>query len=69
MSFWVTGRDAFEIYLSPHDNLFAPGNLHIQVEAQGGRGNVIPDYDQPVTDEQADQANEVVTQVVEKYFT
>ena len=69
VTFWTSGRGEFEIYLSPHDDLGSSGNLHIRIGAQGGRGDEITDLDQTITAEQAEQAREVMTQVVEEYFS
>jgi hypothetical protein len=66
VTFWDESRTAFEIYLSPSDDIGARGNLHIAVESMGGRGDL--GSPEALPQEQADQGTEAMTQVVETYF-
>ncbi|MBB4906930.1 hypothetical protein [Actinophytocola algeriensis] len=65
-TFWDTDRTAFEIYLSPGDDIHARGNPHIAVESAGGRGDL--SNPEALPQEQADRGTEAMTQVVETYF-
>jgi hypothetical protein len=67
VTYWDTDRVTFDIYLSPHDDLDAAGNLHLAVEMIGGRGE---EYASPpsLPQDKADLATAAMTQVVEKYF-
>lgn len=67
VTFWDTDRTAFEIYVSPGDDIDAPGNLHIAVESTGGRGDL--GNPEALPQEHADRGTEAMTQVVETYFS
>ncbi len=68
VTFWNERKSEFDIYLSPNDNLDQAGNLHIALNAHGGRGTLASSLDATVTQEQITQATEVMTQVVDAYF-
>lgn len=67
VTFWDTDRNTFEIYLSPHDDIGQPGNLHIAVQMIGGRGKEI-DVSPELPEDRAGLATEVMSKVVETYF-
>ena len=69
VTFWTDQPSAFNLYLSPGNDIDERGNLHIELTAYGGRGKLGASLDATITQEKADQAVEVVTQVVEAHFT
>ncbi|WP_020669035.1 hypothetical protein [Amycolatopsis nigrescens] len=66
VSFYDTGKKAYDLYVSPYNDLNRRGNVHIQAETLTGRGveRIEPQPD-PAKLKLADQ---VITQVVQKYF-
>lgn len=67
VTFWDKDKNAFDVYLSPFNDLTRKGNLHIRVQALHGRGdgairNVKLDQ------AKADTAIQVITQITQKYF-
>lgn len=69
VTFWDERRSEFDIYVSPNNNVGQPGNLHISLDARGGRGKLAADLDATLSAEQVDQATQVMSQVVTRYFS
>ncbi|HET9141794.1 hypothetical protein [Actinophytocola sp.] len=68
ISFWDKSRSVFDLYLSPHGDLSRKGNLHIQVEARGGRGNGDGPPQTKLDPAKAEAATKVMTDVVRRHF-
>ncbi|RBM17941.1 hypothetical protein DI005_20645 [Prauserella sp. PE36] len=67
ITYWNHSRDSYDIYLSPHDDLGAAGNLHIGLRARHPRG--VDNIDPPEVPAQAvDDATAIMTQVVQTFF-
>ncbi|GAB3460346.1 hypothetical protein GCM10027436_67710 [Actinophytocola sediminis] len=62
VTFWDSDGSTFDVYVSPHDNLSAPGNLHIGLETQPPRGSDLVTV--PLDPARADRAVEVMAEAV-----
>ncbi|SFQ29045.1 hypothetical protein [Amycolatopsis rubida] len=57
-----------DIYLSPTNDLQAPGNLHVQAKAGSGRGKYAPDPYPPLPQDGFAKAESIMAQTVEAHF-
>lgn len=67
VTFWDKDKNAFDVYLSPFNDLTRKGNLHIHIQALHGRGDgstLTVKLDQA----KADTAIQAITQITQKYF-
>ncbi|MFC4950551.1 hypothetical protein ACFPFQ_44600 [Pseudonocardia sp. GCM10023141] len=70
ITFYGGQRSSYDIYLSPAGDLAAKGHLHIRLEPGAVRGAPVGGAGRvPVTPEQAAAAGQVMTDVVQRYFT
>jgi hypothetical protein len=69
VTFWGARQHTFDIYVSPYGDLTSNGNLHIGLDARGGRGDTDKALDATVDPAHTERAIRVMTTVVNTHFT